>query len=1106
MFCKMCLIGSCVAVSLLATDVASAASVVVPNCSRESLHAAEGTVVVDGRVTVSGEGRLSKTGAGTVVLPIEKLAPANDRTEVDVVSGTLVISNTGVAKAEVEKPTDILNTAALWLDAAQFASAAEGSAVETWNDVRETDPAARTYPYAVKPSGNESPTVRTVDENDKKSVWFGNQYKDGGRTLHFKKSDGSSYRGTTAGTFFIVANVSNYWPNIIGSTGGTHQFHLTGGAYNNGVFANSTAYYQRNDYLALRSSRMFVNGRRIDTATERPQRGVQLLEFRAANAKSGALTDALCAQQGNLRNGGADIFEAVYFANVLTDAQCVEVEAYLMQKWGIGTPRSFALNVSKNATSELSSSADAEVLPRGEGTVNLFGETLAATTGRDAVFGGLVDFHGAAQITTLDQNIPVVLKAGDSIDVTRGNTPAEDGRQVNTLSAGQKGTVTKTGAGTVRMTELPQDAVNLDIVAGRTVLAAPTCQKVVCEGGDGDIYASIPNANFEEYKKDDIGFYRFAGSTVGGWTLSSSTDWNNGYYSHRLCTSYTWLAPWNAPEGDYVLCLRCSTGNKGMVAVTHVEVPVTGRYELSFFAADRGQYGIPLYSIVFSNGTETHALDDVVPTSNGGYWRHRQLTPELSAGTWTMELRPKYPDGLDCVATYDDFKMRLVTESADETVYRLPNGGFENYYGDTLARTNLYGGSTATYITYSTVNPIPGWTIENGGDGLTGDPSIALAGNQLTTGDYWPRFFKPNASRYGNRYLLFCSNGGLLTSDAFAPPKGLYALRVKATGNGSMTSNASETYDRPWWHSVQMSSAPKLQAAAHVGNETIDLGVCSVTALNTMRSYVFSKPFSVTEGQSVTISLAQTVAAAAAAVDEVELVALGRSADINLLGDPSFETLGGDADSSPWKGIGWNQVQAYSKEPATYGYDAYDGAYYAAARRTSDALWQRFSVPRPGLYRVTLHGRRCPGKLFASLDVSMGEAGVTNALAHFDFDSVKFRTFSTLWRATAAGEHVLRLMSGSNNADAYAVIDGVSVCSCDDSFQSNVPAVSKGLNISVASGSELVLEYPGTLKVASLRVNGKKYHGTVSAADLPSNVKGVGQVEIEPTGLMLIFR
>ena len=75
-----------------------------------------------------------------------------------------------------------------------------------------------------------------------------------------------------------------------------------------------------------------------------------------------------------------------------------------------------------------------------------------------------------------------------------------------------------------------------------------------------------------------------------------------------------------------------------------------------------------------------------------------------------------------------------------------------------------------------------------------------------------------------------------------------------------------------------------------------------------------------------------------------------------------------------------------------------------------------------------------------------------------------------------------------------------------DELLSETPDLPETLEISVAAGAELALDFPGTLKIDKLQIAGRSYVGTIDASVVPGVVIGQGAIEVTPKGTMVIFR
>ena len=128
-----------------------------------------------------------------------------------------------------------------------------------------------------------------------------------------------------------------------------------------------------------------------------------------------------------------------------------------------------------------------------------------------------------------------------------------------------------------------------------------------------------------------------------------------------------------------------------------------------------------------------------------------------------------------------------------------------------------------------------------------------------------------------------------------------------------------------------------------------------------------------------------------------------------------------------------------------------------------------------------------------------------------------FVEYSYLFRMPEAGSHKLYIegmgvpsgvidKNGKDTANLTTLLDGVSVVKVNEAAQT-MPSLPKNLRINVAEGSRLVLDYPGTNKVASVRFGGEAAIGRiVDATSHPDYVTGIGALEIVPRNMTISFR
>ena len=93
----------------------------------------------------------------------------------------------------------------------------------------------------------------------------------------------------------------------------------------------------------------------------------------------------------------------------------------------------------------------------------------------------------------------------------------------------------------------------------------------------------------------------------------------------------------------------------------------------------------------------------------------------------------------------------------------------------------------------------------------------------------------------------------------------------------------------------------------------------------------------------------------------------------------------------------------------------------------------------------------------------------------------------------------------SSNKDRTVLIDGVSIVK-DNTPVAETPDLPEKLEVSVAAGAELRLEFTGTNRIDRLTLGGRSVNGIISAATHPGYITGDGALEIQPKGTMILFR
>ncbi len=843
----------------LTSPISAIADTTVPQYGREAVHVASGSSAVSGAVAVSDDARLVKSGNGAATLDKESIVTPN-APDIDVLDGSLTIGSNGGTPVVPAEPTALLETAALWLaadaDKANFTTRTSGNntLVDVWRDVRDTDASTTNYPYAATPSitGFTAPILSTDDAGNRCLYFRG--YKQN-CTMHLHKTDGISYSNAnerlTSTTVFAVTRIANTWGNLLGNC-------RMDTSYQTGSTKLPAAYYGAHRNPSMRSMRFFDNGESRDVLHDKIDRGLHLLEWCHSSKASGSF-DALFEYAVHLRynlEGGDYLMELIVFSTELPEADRLAIEAYLAAKYGISSPGA-NLRVAAGATATLSTGGLAVGLS-GEGAVEATasGNTFAASG--DSPFGGSLKLADGVSATITGSGVPLSLEAGDSLDVS-GETAA----LAKTAAADA---VEKTGTGMARVTALPAGVSKLAVKGGCLVLAAPVADAMPV--ADGSVTeATIPIYGFENNEPRPAWSWKIADWGVSTWPIAGGKRLFSGVY---LPTSF------DAPEGTRVFVLKRATDSLAGIPwaeVNSVTVPVTGRYELTFFGGGRySDVALGLFRVLFISGATTNECDetDCFHVSTG-FVLHRVLTPVLEAGNWTMRIHPNTIYG-DSTSAVDDFHMRLVTENvAGDGAWRLPNGGFENLELHTSANPSYWtksGERSKTSLNQpsnTTSNKVESWTFTQGGLGVSGIPSVGLVDDAMITMNN--KFGNPYLNRYGKRFLGFWSNDGTATSAAFSPPAGVWQVRFKSAFAGCHNYAGNSI-----WHGRILLNLPKWRVTVSVNGEEAMTATSSACGFNKWAATVPDGSFTVADGDTVTVAIAQTDADAAGCIDDVELV------------------------------------------------------------------------------------------------------------------------------------------------------------------------------------------------------------------------------------------
>ena len=626
--------------------------------------------------------------------------------------------------------------------------------------------------------------------------------------------------------------------------------------------------------------------------------------------------------------------------------------------------------------------------------------------------------------------------------------------------------------------------------SGVLTLVAPTRGTTVAPGS-GD--ASIQDGSFETYTSLGFDTAREP-KTACGWTYGRVSE-------DTVSDSYALI--WNAKNGNnpWTLPRLSADGNCVMIfrynsyAYTEVTVPQNGTYELSFAIMRRSNGYNPYLDVYF--GPDADNLVKVTrATALPGAFEYESVTlPDVKAGTYRLEFRSVGADK-NYSPILDDVKMRLV--SRPPQAFLIPNGGFEE-----IERIPVYYGTLASKII---TNNVPrGWS-------LTTSPRIGLA-LPGTTNVYGVAYQRAGDLREG-RIQLFMASTGTVATATFKPTRtGTFQLQADAGRWGY--------WNNYYYDGIDVGGTPCIHTALQIGDAApIALGSLS-RPYQRMETLTWPTAFTITDtNATVTLTVSNSVHNGAAMLDNFAF--LPYQDDTELVTDGGFEGSGSWTLTAPERTSAGDfrscqsRVLSYASDPQYYGYAKYEGN--ARLQMTDRGFaTQEIAFPASGRYRLRFHVSEradsrytpehkglCPYRAWIARD------GVTNVIGRSTASTSNYVAHT--WRFTVPdasapwtfGFEAVNEVTSSNR-DRSVLIDGVSIMK-DKTDEEETPNLPEKLEVSVAAGAELRLEFTGTNRIDRLSLGGRSVTGIISAATYPDYITGDGAFEILPKGTMLLFR
>lgn len=1083
---------------------------------------------------------LEKRGAGTLTLRGGTFTE-NQPVTVHVREGAVsVVSSEPLATAYVQ-PTEVMNRAAFWVDAERNVQlrtdGEEENEVVAWLDVRETGDGGEANPYLYT-----------------RAVAFTNEWLTAFPLAQsYLDKPGVYCRGSGSGCFLNWVKPDGTQQNIEGLR---HVFVVHGGPTSKGDILGQRCtarqpYFQRNgdgvwvscndENAPLFASRTYLNGQEIDPfPASYPRESLHVVEVEALGASLGAMcfyndrdmqltTTAgtkLPQVDGKAVNvilgtsnwigssydrvGGEYLCEALLFTNDLTVAERLAVSDWLNQKWR-GTPPpatqpATTVALATNAVFEVADGTDlAGISLCGGGVLRKTGAGAATLRSsyqprtaapRVQVEGGVLNL-GAA--------LPLVCAAGDTLVSERRPwgpelAPPEAGADTARL--------VKRGSGPVLLDAVPEGVTHLRVEGGELRLADPEQARGLVPSVAETVEAAFPDADFEQYRATGLTTaysYIQNGQEAHGWHAvvpgfidGSNADSGVFFFDQR----------WGSPKDWWMVMQTPPTGvlavKNNASAWCEIDIPSDGDYTLSFRAAPRNSSHAGDQLDVMIGPDEKNLVTFGSFSASAAIWRTFTFPKRrLTAGRYQFWLKAK-KNNADRCTQFDDF--RLVRE-ADAGEWALPNGGFEEHAAD-----------FANALTLANAACVPGFTVKQCTREGFGEASEGASSNTTFTvrGTDNHAHFNLPWNRSGSTTQFYMSGIGSQLTTTFTPPAGTWRFRA----------DFCCWVTKPWGGIYGYCVAADLQ----VGETAVALGTVTNTSY-ALLPQTWPGTFTVDGATPVTLTLTGNLRHPSQSIGHglLDNLALVRAAgsDENLLRQGGFE------DMAPWrvtvmpkpKGITGSARQEYNDASGIYrkfyGLEAFEGK--ACMKIVNDdTVAQTVTFPTGGLYRLSanLATRSEPGSLSFGNGLNpvaffCAKGGMTNWLGVTDaVATTNFHEYAYLVRIPEEGgtyDVGFRGRSVWNGEEASPVdrttlVDAAQLYRVETARPLDLPET---LEIDVAAGAQLTLDFDGTNEVRRLSIAGRSYVGYVSLADRPEllgTLAGRGTFFIRPRGTVLILR
>ena len=1063
---------------------------VLPVGVTTNINVAADTTLTDA-VTVSDRSAIEKTGAGTLTLPGGQFTQ-NKTVQINVREGAVAFTPSPQALAAYPEPTETMNKAAFWLES-RTNLVKDGDDIVEWRDVRDVDPAATNHYYAVAEHSWSPLCPQETNYMGKAAVYFRGYQS--GCWMNWQTPAGGQATVGNLYNVFIVHGAARYWGYALGQRNGQNPYFQPNGVGG----ADSAIWIAHNaENRPMHSSRTYRDGIEVDPFTTGQGTGIHVIEvdcleirqsaqcfyndrdmWKDANGYNPMFGPTSTKQTGGgKRAGGEYICEMLLFTNRLSEAERVSVSNWLLAKWKDVTPPAApaaVVTLATNATVSVEGGALAAATAMGDGTLVKTGAGMLVMPSLTQPAPRTVHVRVDEGPLTLGQPLPVTCSAGDT--VTSAITYAGPQFTPPAATAGA-GRLVKAGNGPLLLDGVPDGVTNLVVSGGLLTLADPDRKVELLPGPDRNVAAAIPEWNFETYNATSVNNSQkfFNNGEYMGWHGIQPSD---GYsqvfvFDKSFGSPPSWGLKLDTPDGKNCLAVKHNAS-----AWCSFTVPVTGEYVLSFWAAPRNASFIGRHLDVMI-GPDAENLT-ALTTPFGDFtvfedqWYRFTFNPiTLQAGTTYQLWFKSLNVGGDRCTLFDAITLKIPEEEIGR--WAIPNGDFE------LWTTNF-----VKWFSLDNTNRVLGFTVEQCTSfGTTTEAKEISGAHSCSTFSVagkndWTYYNRPWST--GGKTQLYMTGAGAKLVTTFTPPAGTWCVQADMSA---------------WCVTATSSQKPYgVDASVTIGGETTALGQIS-TGEHCLKARKWPTAFTADGQTPVTLTLTGVLTSPVCGhgiLDNLVLVSAHVSAE-NLLSDPGI-------NSSLY-----------------FGLSKFEGAGHCRLVN-DDCLYQSVTFPTGGLYRLTvnLKTRGTTGPNTSNglnpIDVYLAKDGVTNLVGRSDnAATTNFNEYAFLFTLPPEGGTYDMGFRGTSvwggdeaaKVDRTTLVDAAWLCRVEAERPIDLP---EHLNIEVADGARLHLDFAGTNVVNSLRIAGKSYVGEVSLATRPELypvLSGPGTLRITPKGSVILFR